>query len=210
MVICTVSTSAKKGGEINLKYVRSLSLILLTVLISSSFVFAGAPAPTTERPYPVKTEIVSQPVAPKAPVAPKTPASEKVSPLIISKHFTWGLGLGGNPLIGFVEKDQYGYPRTEYGLCTGIGFAMTWFKGQPSAEEIKAASNKVKANNPGVDDKDIPSLVRKELGITSLSYVGLGILNAEIGTEWILSDSMRTRLGFGLPTLISFGVNFDF
>ena len=187
-----------------MKLIRISVLILFVVLIFSSFVFAGAPAPTSERPYPVDSGKVSQTAAPKAPIA------EKASPVVISKHFTCGLGLGGNPLIGFVEKDQYGYPRTEYGLCTGIGFAMTWFNGQPSAEEIKAASNKVKAKNPGVDEKDIPSLVRKELGVTSLSYVGLGILNAEIGTEWILSDNMRTRFGFGLPTLVSFGVNWDF
>ena len=189
-----------------MKYARLLSLILLTGLIYSSFAFAGAPAPTREKPSPVYTERVSQPVAPKAPA----PEKVSVSPLVISKHFTWGLGLGGNPLVGFVEKDQYGYPRTEYGLCTGIGFAMTWFKGQPSAEDIRAALKRVKTKNPGAADKDIPSLVRKELGITSLSYVGLGILNAEMGTEWILSDNMRTRFGFGLPTLISFGVNFDF
>jgi hypothetical protein len=130
--------------------------------------------------------------------------------LVISKHFTCGLGLGGSPLLGFVEKDNYGYPRTEYGLISGIGFGMTWFKGNPSAENINAAVKRVKANNPAISDADLPSAVRKELGINTLSYVGLGILNAEMGTEWILSDSMRTRFGFGLPTLISFGVNFDF
>jgi hypothetical protein len=87
---------------------------------------------------------------------------------------------------------------------------MTWFKGFPTPEQINAAVRTVKANNPGVSDKELPALVRKQLGISSLSYVGLGLLNAEMGTEWIVGDGMRTRLGFGLPTIISFGVNFDF
>jgi len=186
-----------------MKLVRAFSLVLVLVFISQVAAFAGAPAPTTERPIPV--EQVTPP-----PTPPSAPAAQKVNPLIVSRHFTLGLGLGGNPLIGFVEKDQYGYPRSEMGLCTGIGFAVTWFKGQPSAEDIVAAVGRVKAKNPGVADKDLPSLVRQELGVNSLSYVGLGILNAEIGTEWILADNCRTRFGFGLPTIISFGINWDF
>lgn len=185
-----------------MKSVKFVALTLAIVLVSCSAAFAGAPSPVMERPIPV--EQISQPAAPAA------PAAEAVNPPVISRHFTVGLGLGGNPLIGFVEKDQYGYPRSEAGLCTGIGFAMTWFKGQPSADQIKAAVQKIKASNPGVSDKELPSLVRQELGINSLSYVGLGILNAEMGTEWILSDNWRTRLGIGLPTIISFGINFDF
>ena len=121
-----------------------------------------------------------------------------------------GLGFGGSPIIGFVEKDDYGYPRTEYGLITGIGFGMTWFKGYPSPDEINSAVKSVKSKNSNISDKDLPSAVRAELGINSLSYVGLGIVNAEMGTEWILGDNVRTRLGIGLPTLISFGINFDF
>ncbi|MFH1709461.1 MAG: hypothetical protein ABH860_00125 [bacterium] len=186
-----------------MKFSRCIVSILVLLFISQASAFAGAPAPTTERPIPV--ERVSAP-----PTPPSAPAADSVNPLVISKHFTCGIGFGGSPLIGFVEKDPYGYPRTEYGLISGIGFGMTWFKGYPSADAINAAVAIVKANNPGVSDKDLPSLVRKQLGITSLSYVGLGILNAEMGTEWIVSDSMRTRFGFGLPFLVSFGVNFDF
>lgn len=178
------------------------------VALALSFVFqvsafAGAPAPTTERPIPVER------VAPPPPPPPPPPAPT-VQPVVISKHFTLGLGLGGSPLIGFVDKDNYGIPRDEYGLISGIGFGMTWFKDVPTADQINAAVKTVKANNPNISDKDLPSKVRKQLGITSLSYVGLGLLNAEMGTEWIVSDSMRTRFGFGLPTIISFGVNIDF
>ena len=186
-----------------MKISRSVLLALSVLFVLQVSAFAGAPAPTTERPIPV--EMVEP-----SPPPPPAPASAAIKPVVISKHFTLGLGLGGSPLIGFVDKDNYGYPRDEYGLISGIGFGMTWFKGYPTPEQINAAANTVKANNPGVSDKDLPALVRKQLGITSLSYVGLGVLNAEMGTEWIIGDGMRTRFGFGLPTIISFGVNFDF
>lgn len=197
-----------------MKLIRISVLILSVVLISSSFAFAGAPAPTSERPYPVDTGKVSQAAAPKA------PAAGKVSPLVISKHFTWGLGLGGNPILGYVEKDQYGYPRTEYtgpfyGINWVLGFGVTWFKGQPSAEDMNAAAQRIKKADPSVSDQELPSLVRKELG-NSVTYVGLGTallvvpVNAEMGIQWILSDNCRTRLGIGLPTLLCFGINWDF
>ena len=193
----------KLVGEVVMKISRSVLLVLSVLFVLQVSAFAGAPAPTMERPIPVER------VAPP-PTTPAAPAQTSGMPVVISKHFTLGLGLGGSPLIGFVDKDNYGYPRDEYGLISGIGFGMTWFKGYPTPEQINAAVKTVKSNNPGVTDKDLPSLVRKQLGITSLSYVGLGIINLEMGTEWIISDSMRTRFGFGLPTIISFGVNFDF
>jgi len=186
-----------------MKLVKSVLVVLAVLFVCQISAFAGAPAPTTERPIPV--ERVAPPPPPPAP-----PAKAAVNPLVISRHFTLGLGIGGNPLIGFVEKDQYDYPRTEYGLCTGIGFAMTWFSGQPTADQINAAVAKIKSGNPGVAEKDIPSLVRKELGVNCLNYVGLGIINAEIGREWILADNIRTRFGFGLPFIISLGINLDF
>ena len=178
-------------------------LVLSLLIIASVSCFAGAPAPTTERPVPV--EKVTPPPPP-----PPAPSTKGGTPLVITRHFTLGLGLGGSPIIGFDDKDNYGYPRDEFGLCTGFGFAMTWFKGQPTAEDVNAAEARVKKNNPGIADKDVPSAVRTELGVNSLSYVGLGVINAEMGNEWILSDNVRTRLGIGLPTLISFGINFDF
>jgi len=177
---------------------KNLVLVLILLFACQGIAFAGAPSPTTEKPIPVE-----QVTPPKPPVA-------EVSPFIISNHFTCGLGFGGSPLLGFVAKDQYGYPRTEFGIISGIGFGMTWFKGQPSAADVKAAVARVKAMNPSATEKEIPSLVRKELGVNTLNYVELGILNAEMGTEWILNDNTRTRFGFGLPTLISFGINWDF
>lgn len=182
------------------KYVF-MAMVLMFVFQASAF--AGAPAPTTERPIPV--EQVTPPPPP-----PVQPAPETAKPLVISKHFTLGLGLGGSPIIGFVDKDDYGYPRDEYGLISGIGFGMTWFKGNPSPDQINAAVKSVKTKNPNISDADLPSAVRTELGVNCLSYVGLGILNAEMGSEWVLGDNVRTRLGIGLPTLISFGINFDF
>jgi hypothetical protein len=183
-----------------MRSLKSLVFVFVALVVFSSSVFAGAPSPTTEKAIPVEQVTPVQ--------APAAPA--EVNPLVISKHFTLGLGLGGNPLIGFVEKDQFGYPRTEYGICTGIGFAMAWFSGVPTTNELLAAEAKVKMANPNIADKDVPSAVRKELGVSSLSYVSLGILNAEMGREFILADNIRTRFGFGLPTLISFGINFDF
>jgi hypothetical protein len=185
-----------------MKSLKFAGLALVLIFVSSSMVFAGAPAPTTEKPVPVE-EVT-------APPPPPAPVKETVQPLVISRHLTLGLGIGGNPLIGFSEKDNYGYVYTEAGLCTGIGIAMTWFKGQPTAADVYAAEKKVRADNPSALEKDIPSLVRQELGVNTLSYVGLGILNAEMGQEWILSDNSRFRLGIGLPTIISFGINWDF
>ena len=184
-----------------MKSLKFAVLVLGLMFVFNGAAFAGAPAPTTEKPIPVE-----QVTPPPPPPAPEKPA---VKPLVVSKHFTVGLGLGGNPLVGFVEKDQYGYPRTEYGLCTGIGIAVTWFKGNPSAEQIRDAEANVRSKNPNVEEKDIPSLVRQELGMNTLSYVGLGILNAEMGMEYILSDNVRTRLGIGLPIITIGRLDFE-
>lgn len=182
-----------------MRLTKGIIFALVIFFAFGTSAFAGAPAPTTERAVPVEQ------VAP-----PPPPPPVSVNPLVISNHFTLGIGLGGNPWIGFVDKDNYGYPRDEYGLISGIGFGYTWFSGYPTADEIYAAAKAVKAKNPDISDKDLPSQVRKELGVNRLTYVELGILNAEMGYEWILGDSVRTRLGIGLPTIISFGINFDF
>jgi len=135
----------------------------------------------------------------------------------VQKHFTVGLGFGGNPLIGFVEKDGFGYPRCEYGVTCVAGYGYTWISGQPTEKQIKNALEAIRSKNGAfVDEKKIPSMVREEVGIKELKYVEFGTfavlvpLNLEMGTMWVLNDNTRTRLGFGLPTLISFGVNFDF
>jgi hypothetical protein len=178
--------------------------VLMAAVLVSVFgvaAFAGAPAPTTERPQ-------AEQAAP-AP-APAEPGMGTADPSVISRHFTLGLGFGGSPLIGFVDKDGICYPRDEYGLISGIGFGFTWFSGYPSIADMKAAVRSVKRNNPGISESDIPTKARNLLDINHLTYVELGILNAEMGYEWLLTDNVRTRLGIGLPTLISVGINLDF
>jgi hypothetical protein len=182
-----------------MRLTKGIVFALVIFFAFGTSAFAGAPAPTTERAIPVEQ------VAP-----PPPPPTVTAKPVVISKHFTLGLGIGGSPLIGFVEKDNYGYPRTEYGLISGIGFGVTWFSGYPTPAEIYSAVKAVKAKNPNISDEDIPAKVRDELGVHRLTYVGLGIINAEMGYEWVVGDSVRTRLGIGLPTIISFGINFDF
>ncbi|MFC1767215.1 hypothetical protein ACFLZ2_01490 [Candidatus Margulisiibacteriota bacterium] len=184
---------------------------ILFVFVLSSLAFAGAAKPVTEV-IEIEEEIIE--VAPPPPPPPE-PSAE---PLIIKKFSTWGLGLGGNPLFGYVEKDELAlYPKTEYGFTWVLGFGVTWFDGQPGAKEIRQAAMDVESKY-GTDygKKTKSQMIREELGITSLTYTTLGSwglilpVNAEVGYMWILSDNMRTRLGIGLPTLISFGINFDF
>lgn len=133
------------------------------------------------------------------------------------KHFTCGIGLGGNPMIGYVEKDGFGYPKCEYGFTCVLGFGYTWVSGQPTERQLKDALASISAKKGMlVNEKDLPSLVREETGVNTLQYVTAGTallvlpVNFEMGTMWILNDNTRTRLGIGLPTLISFGINFDF
>ena len=135
----------------------------------------------------------------------------------IRSHFTVGLGFGGNPMFGFVEKDGFGYPKCEYGVTWVAGYGYTWFCGQPTKKQIKAALDSISSKYGAfVEEKKLPSLVREALGITQLQYVEFGTfavlvpLNLEMGNMWILSDNTRARLGIGLPTLVSFGINFDF
>jgi hypothetical protein len=192
---------------------KKLAMVLTVLFVCQGLAFAGAPAPVMERPVPV--EQVTPPPPP-----PPAPYQEPVRPLIISKYGTWGLGLGGNPMIGVVEKDQYGYPHTEYtgpfyGVNWVFGFGLTTFNGQPTPEQIANAITEIKRADANVADKDIPALVRKKLGNT-LTYTHLGTallvlpINAEIGMQWILSDNCRTRLGIGIPTILCFGINWDF
>ncbi len=135
----------------------------------------------------------------------------------VQEHFTLGLGLGGNPMIGYVEKDGFGYPRSEYGFTWCLGFGYTWVTGQPTEKQLNEALEFIRSKQGMfVDEKELPSLVRQETGIESLSYFELGSwavilpVNVETGRMWILNDNTRVRLGFGLPTLISFGINFDY
>jgi len=136
---------------------------------------------------------------------------------MVKRHFTLGLGLGGNPMIGFVEKDGFGYPMCEYGITNVLGYGYTWISGQPSEKQLQRALDAIRSKTGNiVEESKLPAMVRDEVGIKELKYVEFGTfaavipLNLEMGTMWILNDNVRTRLGFGLPTLISFGINFDF
>jgi hypothetical protein len=98
-----------------------------------------------------------------------------------------------------------------------LGYGYTWISGQPTEKQIKTALDAIRTKNGAlIDEKKIASTVRDEIGIKQLKYVEFGTfagivpLNLEMGTMWLLNDNTRTRLGFGLPTLISFGINFDF
>lgn len=196
-----------KEGKVIMK--KLVCMLVLLAFVFSGFAFAGAPKPIGEKPIPVEKEVM--PITPQPPKA----AAE---PLVINKYGTRGLGLGGNPMFGTVEKDEIAlYPQTEYGFTWVLGYGVTWFNGQPTAAEIRAAAATVKSKyGNSYGDKTFAQLVREELGVTSLGYVTLGTAllivpaNAEIGTMWIINDNMRTRLGFGLPTIISFGINWDF
>jgi len=184
---------------------KKLLLSLILVVLFCGNVFAGGPV------IAPKIEEVSAPVKP---VAVEFAYDDMYK---TKKHFTVGLGFGGNPMLGFVEKDGFGYPKCEYGITWVLGYGYTWVSGQPTEQQLKNALAAIKSKYGAfIEEKKIPSLVRQEVGIKELKYFEFGTvaaiipLNIEIGTMWILNDNVRTRLGFGLPTLISFGINFDF
>jgi hypothetical protein len=191
---------------------KRTALVLALLLVASFAAYAGAPSPMTERPVPVE-EVAPAPV-------PAAPAAAAVKPIVISKHDTWGIGLGGNPLVGIVEKDQYGYPYSEYtgmgyGINCVLGFGTTWFSGQPSAADLSRTADKIKAADPRITDEDLGVAVRKELGNT-LTYATLGTallvvpLNAEVGIQWVWGNNTRTRLGIGIPTILCLSINWDY
>ena len=183
--------------------------MLLILIFASSIAFAGGPIST----LPLKESSMPE-------EKPKMTAVEFAYDdlMATSKHWTVGIGLGGNSLIGMVEKTALGYPIGEFSYLNCVmGLSYTWYSGQPTKAQVKAALDSVKDKNGAfVNEKDLPSLVREETGITSLNYLEVGTwaliapINLEIGTMWTVNDHVRTRLGFGLPTLISFGINFDF
>jgi hypothetical protein len=190
---------------------KKLVLFFSLIILISSVAFAGG--------------LVYAPKAESAKNVEKTTEKPKMVPIEfissdyykVSRHFTCGLGFGGSPMLGFVEKDGFGYPKCEYGVTWVLGYGYTWISGQPTEKQIKSAIEAIRTKKGAlIDEKTIPSAVRDEIGIKELKYVEFGTvagivpLNLEMGTMWILNDNTRTRLGFGLPTLISFGINFDF
>jgi hypothetical protein len=186
---------------------KELALIMAFLVVFPVISFAGGPV------YSLKIEKMEITEKPKM-VAVEFAYDDFNK---VNRHFTAGLGLGGNPLIGFVEKDGFGYPKCEYGITCVAGYGYTWISGQPTEKQIRSALDAIRSKKGAfVDVKKIPSMVRDEVGIKELKYVEFGTfaalvpLNLEMGRMWILNDNVRTRLGFGLPTLISFGMNLDF
>lgn len=182
-------------------------LCLVSFVLLSGACFAGGPVVTPKLEEVKKSEPVKL-------VAVEFSYDELSK---VKKHLTLGLGFGGNPMIGYVEKDGFGYPKCEYGFTWVLGFGYTWVSGQPSETQLKSALDAIRTKyGASVDEKKLPSLVRTELGINSLNYMEFGTcalivpLNLEMGRMWILNDNTRARFGFGLPTLVSFGINWDF
>lgn len=194
-----------QGGSIMKKVVFSLALLM----IFHAVCFAGGPVTTQST-----GEGGNKPAASMKMVAVEYISNDYYK---VTKHFTCGIGFGGNPLLGFVEKDGFGYPRCEYGLTSVLGFGYTWISGQPTEKQLSSALDAIRSKKGAMIEEDkIPFTVRDEVGIKELQYVEFGTvalivpLNLEMGTMWLLNDNVRTRLGFGLPTLLSFGINFDF
>jgi hypothetical protein len=186
-------------------------LIFSLIIVASSVAFAGSPIPAPANENPKTVERTSE--------KPKMVPVEYISNdyFKVTRHFTCGIGFGGSVLAGFVEKDGFGYPKCEYGVTSLLGYGYTWITGQPTEKQIRSALEAIRTKSGAlIDEKKIQSAVRDEVGIKELKYVEIGTvaailpLNAEMGTMWLLNDNVRTRLGFGLPTLISFGINFDF
>jgi len=134
-----------------------------------------------------------------------------------STHFTFGLGMAGNPFLGAVNKDGFGYPKNELGLSNWLGFSYTWIHGVPSEEEIDDAFKQVKAEygKDNIRSYEIPRLVKSKINKNVFNYFTAGTvfllypLNFEVGWMWV-SDNVRFRFGLGLPVLLAFGINFDF
>jgi hypothetical protein len=147
---------------------------------------------------------------------------EKVDRMLVGDpHFTFGLGCAGNPLLGAVWKDGFGYPKEEVGLSTWVGVSYTGILGTPTEEEIRDAVKAIKLEY-GEDPKvyelpgyELPKLVRQKINKGMANYFTIGTvalivpLNFEFGWMWY-SDNVRFRLGFGLPSLIAIGINYDF
>ena len=100
---------------------KSVLFFSLIVLLSS-VVFAGGPVPVIQLE---NNKNVENPKSIEKPVEkPKMIPIEYISNAYFktSKHFTAGIGFGGNPMIGFVEKDGFGYPKCEYGVTWVLGY----------------------------------------------------------------------------------------
>jgi hypothetical protein len=189
---------------------KKLGLLIVFTVFLGMNAFAGGPVTA-----PSLDEVSGSKPVEKAKTAVVQYAYDDFSK--VSKHWTVGLGLGGNPLVGMVEKDGFGYPKVEYGFSCVLGIGYAWISGQPTQKEIQGALDSIASKRGAVvNEKELPSLVREELGNKPLDYFQIGTvalvvpLNVEVGKMYIINDNLRARLGFGLPTLICFGINYDF
>ncbi|MBU0573807.1 MAG: hypothetical protein ABIJ26_08380 [Candidatus Margulisiibacteriota bacterium] len=138
--------------------------------------------------------------------------------MLESSRFTFGLGMAGNPFLGVVTKNGFGYPVSEAGLSNWLGFSYTWISGQPTQAEIEEAVKTIVAKYgdrvflPQELATEVRSLINKnQLTYFTFGTVGLIFpLNIEGGWMWLASDNIRFRFGLGLPLLVAFGINFDF
>ncbi|OQY09699.1 MAG: hypothetical protein B6I28_02520 [Fusobacteriia bacterium 4572_132] len=138
----------------------------------------------------------------------------------IHSYKTTGLGLFcGNVLLGKVYKNELDYPQKEFGLNHWLGFSHTWILNNPTQSEIKKAVTSVYSQNNSykLNKNEIKLQIKKELNHNIVNYVSIGTAlliipaNLEYGWMFLSKDGdTRTRIGFGLPTIISVGVNFDF
>lgn len=145
---------------------------------------------------------------------------KEIDKLFVNKtHFTFGLGFySGNPFLGAVTKNGYGYPKNEVGFSNLAGISYTWIIGVPLEEEIEDAINEVKERygEENIRSYELSNLVRTEINKNTLNYFTIGTImliipfNLEYGWMWLSGDNVRFRFGLGLPLLIAFGINFDF
>ncbi len=135
----------------------------------------------------------------------------------IESVFTVGFGLSGAPGLGVVNKNRLGFPISEYGITDLIGFSYTWVKGGPSNDDITTSAFFVEQNYTISDSKQFKELIFDELKSRyKIKYFSIGLcmippnFNLEWGRMFILSPNARARIGFGFPTLLTFGINYDF
>jgi len=137
-----------------------------------------------------------------------------------TSYKTTGLGLFcGNVLLGKVYKNELGYPKKEFGLNHWLGFSRTWILNNPTQNEIKKAITSVYSQNNyyKLDKNEINLQIKKELNHNVVNYISASTallivpVNLEYGWMFLSEDgNIRSRIGFGLPTIVSVGVNFDF
>ncbi|MGM0509368.1 MAG: hypothetical protein ACQERZ_09480 [Fusobacteriota bacterium] len=140
--------------------------------------------------------------------------------LEVKSYTTTGIGLlSGAPIYGKVLKNKLGFPKREFGLNNLLGFSYTWIFDTPKKEEVYEAVSSVysKNNSYNLSDYQLNLKVKKELDQNVVNYFTLGSaiaiipINVEYGWMFLSENSnIRTRIGVGLPTILSVGMSADF